>query len=267
MQSAAEIAQSNSTTEQSSEPIQYEVIGNTYQSLQVKLPANKSIAARASSLAWMTDDIVINPQITGMRSYLKNKFIESGISFNIYTSQMGTGLINLTPHNNHIGKIIKIDTSQYANVAVDKQSIMTIAGESLEDVSSTKDRFLSCKNGELGVIHILAIGDVAVYELEPEESLLVDPKHLLAYADGVSLQKHTLRKNLAEFSITGEGEYLFKVTGPGKVWTQTAFESFHLLSDPSESKNQWLILPILLIGTTAMCVSAIFSVIMLFLTV
>lgn len=63
-------------------------------------------------------------------------------------------------------------------------------------------------------------GEVAVYDLEPGQSMLVHPGHVGLFADGVGFEIEMMR-GIRNIMFGGDGLFLARLTGPGTVWLQS----------------------------------------------
>ena len=82
-------------------------------------------------------------------------------------------------------------------------------------------------------------GETLIRELAPGETLYVHPGHVGMFEEGVSFEITTIR-GVKNVLFGGDGLFLAKLTGPGKVWLQTLTLSklAHALAPylPHESK-------------------------------
>ena len=62
-------------------------------------------------------------------------------------------------------------------------------------------------------------GDVIEHDLEPGETLFVDPGHIAAMEESVGFDIQRVKG--ANNILFGEGLFFAKLRGPGKVWIQT----------------------------------------------
>ena len=60
-------------------------------------------------------------------------------------------------------------------------------------------------------------GEMQSYDLKPQEVLLVDPGHIALFEPTVNFELESV-KGIKKVLFSGEGFFLAKVTGPGKVW-------------------------------------------------
>lgn len=70
-----------------------------------------------------------------------------------------------------------------------------------------------------GMVFLEVDGESIVHELQPGETLLLDPGHIAAMDE--SVQYDIQRVKGAKNILFGEGLFFARVTGPGRVWIQT----------------------------------------------
>src|SRR5208282_1698165 len=63
-------------------------------------------------------------------------------------------------------------------------------------------------------------GEVVTYDLAPNESLQVHPGHIGMFQDSVSFDI-TLMRGITNAIFGGDGLFIARLTGPGRVWLQT----------------------------------------------
>ena len=70
-----------------------------------------------------------------------------------------------------------------------------------------------------GVVFLEFDGEIIEKELQPGETLLLDPGHVAAMEESVDFDIERVKgsKNI----LFGEGLFFAKLTGPGKIWIQT----------------------------------------------
>ena len=79
--------------------------------------------------------------------------------------------------------------------------------------------FILQKFSGVGMAFIEIDGDVIEHDLQPGETLFVDPGHIAAMDESVGF--HIQRVKRAKNILFGEGLFFAKLSGPGKVWIQT----------------------------------------------
>ncbi len=72
-----------------------------------------------------------------------------------------------------------------------------------------------------GKVVCAAYGAIDTVDLVEGESMVVDSGHMVAWSDGVGTQlRRAAQGGFMQSAKSGEG-YVFDVTGPGRIWTQS----------------------------------------------
>ncbi|MBR4223815.1 MAG: AIM24 family protein, partial [Oscillospiraceae bacterium] len=80
--------------------------------------------------------------------------------------------------------------------------------------------FIMQKFNGTGTVWLTIGGGVAIYDLGPGESMLIDTGYLAAMEETCSVDIERI-KGAANVLLGGEGLFNTKVTGPGRIWLQT----------------------------------------------
>ncbi|WP_218121405.1 AIM24 family protein [Alkalibacterium thalassium] len=80
--------------------------------------------------------------------------------------------------------------------------------------------FILQKFSDYGDLFLEADGSLVEYDLRSGESMLVDQGHVFMFDETVSYSIETV-KGLKNMMFGGEGAFLVKLSGPGKVMLQT----------------------------------------------
>ncbi|MDD3648272.1 MAG: AIM24 family protein, partial [Candidatus Dojkabacteria bacterium] len=71
-----------------------------------------------------------------------------------------------------------------------------------------------------GNVHLIADGEVAMYELKEGQEIAVDQGNLVAYEESVDFDIQTVSGPM-NWLFGGEGIFVGLLRGPGRVWLQT----------------------------------------------
>lgn len=225
------IAQSKliDNTEKGSHGISYETIGETLQALTVQLDEGETINSDAGKMAWRTDNLRMNTTGQSLGQMFSRLVARETIFINQYTAIKGTGVVSFA--SNEPGKIIALE------LAADKPNIIFQKGSYLCSETTVERStvlvkkigagllggkgFIMQKVGGVGKAHLIADGEVVMYELAAGETMLVDQGNLIAYEETVDYDIKTVEGGAFNWFFGGEGIFHASMTGPGKVWLQT----------------------------------------------
>ncbi|MBN1259647.1 MAG: AIM24 family protein, partial [Anaerolineae bacterium] len=71
-----------------------------------------------------------------------------------------------------------------------------------------------------GLVCLEIPGEVRQYQLQPGQTLQVDPGHIAVFDPTINYDITTV-KGVANVLFSGEGLFLATITGPGRVWLQS----------------------------------------------
>lgn len=144
-----------------------------------------------------------------------------------YTADVHNAWVGISPP--YPGDIDVVDLSDMSGILVERGSFLA-AGDKVDvdvkyaGLKSVVMRegitFLRMSGDGLGLI--CSYGGIQSYDLGPEQELIVDTGHLVAFSDTMDLRVGPL-SSLTTAAITGEG-FVASLSGPGRLWIQTRAE-------------------------------------------
>ena len=202
-------------------------IQGTYPVLRCILNQGETIIASAGNMSWMTEDFTLE---TSSRGGLLKGFARAvsgeGMFQNRYTAKRDGQEIAFAA--SLPGKIIHMEMQGQQLLAQKNSFLASTEGVNFE-VALTKKFSAGLLGGEgfvlqrfsgMGDLFLEADGSLVDYELGHGEVLLVDQGHVFMFDESVSYAIETV-KGLKNIVFGGEGAFLVKLTGPGKVVLQT----------------------------------------------
>lgn len=227
---------------QRSHEIDYEVIGNEMQLVEIELDPQESVIAEAGAMMYMDDGIQMET-IFGDGSDKSNsgglmgKFLSAGkrlitgesLFMTIFTN-MGVGKKRVAFASPYPGKIVLMDLTQYNQELIcQKDSFLCAAkGVSVGIAFNKKigvglfggEGFIMQKLEGDGLAFVHAGGTIIKKELRPGETLKLDTGCLVALTKTVNYDIQ-LAKGIKSAIFGGEGLFIATLTGPGTVWLQS----------------------------------------------
>ncbi len=209
--------------------ITYKTIGTTLQALSVQLDENESIYSEAGKMSWMTQNIKMETKSRGISKMVSRVFTGETLFVNHFTSQNGTGVVTFS--TDQAGKIIPLQLTPSSDAVIFQKGAFLCAEQNI-DLSIAFTRRLSAGifggkgwilqkvKGE-GTAHLIADGEVVMYELKEGEEIIVDQGNLVAYEQSVDFDIQTVGGGVMNWFFGGEGLFVAVMRGPGKVWLQT----------------------------------------------
>lgn len=208
--------------------MKYEIIGNTMPAVEVCMEPGESMYTQSGGMAWMTEGIKMDTNTKGgVLKGIGRMFSGESFFMATYTAERPGAVIAFA--STVPGELIPIDVSQSGGMICQKGAFLC-AEESVELKAVFTKRFSSGLFGGEGFIlqdisgsgtAFLEIdGDKIIKNLEPGEVLKVDTGNVVAFDRSVHYEIETV-KGLKNIFLGGEGLFLTKLTGPGKVILQT----------------------------------------------
>lgn len=207
--------------------MRYEIIGQTVPAVEVTLDQGESMFTQSGGMVWQTEGITMNTNARGgFAKSLGRMFTGESIFMANYTSTVNGAKIafgSTVP-----GSVVPVDISR-GEIIVQKGAFLC-AQQSVElKATFTKKFAAGLFGGEgfilqrlygSGIAFLEVDGDKVERVLAPGEVLKVDTGNVVAFETTVSYDIETV-KGLGNIFLGGEGLFLTKLTGPGKIILQT----------------------------------------------
>lgn len=207
----------------------YEIVGKTVPSVEFTLNNGESIYSQSGGMIWQTEGIEMSTNARGgvMKS-LGRMFTGESIFMNTYASRYDGAKIAFaitTP-----GDIMPINMNENPQGFFIQKRAFLCAEPNVEvNVAFTKrfsaglfggEGFILQKATGNGMLFLEVDGDAIVKDLKPGEVLKVDTGDVVGFESTVSYEVETV-KGLGNIFFGGEGLFLTKLVGPGRVVLQT----------------------------------------------
>jgi uncharacterized protein (TIGR00266 family) len=220
--------------------IDYRIIGEEMQCLEVELDPGEAVVAEAGALMMMDNGIrmeTIFGDGRGQQQGFLGKLLNAGkrvltgesLFMTVYTNQ-GQGKQHVTFASPYPGKIIAIDLDLLGNkVICQKDSFLCAAkGVSIGIEFQRKlgtglfggEGFIMQKLEGSGLTFVHSCGTIIEKDLKPGETLRVDTGCIVAFTRQVDYDIQFVG-GIKNTLFGGEGIFLASLTGPGKVWIQS----------------------------------------------
>lgn len=207
--------------------MQYKIIGTTVPAVEIALQQSESLFTQSGGMSWQTDGITM---ATNARGGLLKGFgrMLSGESFFMAT-YTATRDATIAFSSTVPGSILPVDIAQWGSLTIQKGSFLCAEESVAMEVAFTKkfssglfggEGFILQRLSGRGMAWLEIDGDLVEKTLAPGEVLKVDTGNVVAFEDSVRYEIETI-KGLGNIFFGGEGLFLTKLTGPGKVVLQT----------------------------------------------
>lgn len=208
--------------------MQYQIRGTVMQTVDMQLQPGETIYTESGGMAWMSENIEMETGMKGgLMGGLKRSLAGESMFLVDYTCQGGQGLITFCAETP--GKIIPLELAAGQSVICQKDAFMCAEKSVQLEMHFRKklgaglfggEGFILQKLTGPGTAFVELSGEITEYELQAGQALKVDTGHLAMYDPTVNFDIVTV-KGIKNILFGGEGLFLARVAGPGKVWLQS----------------------------------------------
>ncbi|MCM1179827.1 MAG: TIGR00266 family protein [Clostridium sp.] len=208
--------------------MQYEIVGKTVPAVEVTLGRGESMYTQSGGMVWQTEGIEMKTNTKGgLMKGLGRVLTGESLFMATYTAARDNAKIafgSTVP-----GDVIPVNLSGTPGIIAQKKAFLC-AQEGVDISVALTKKFSSGLFGGEGFIlqdikgegyaFLEVDGDQVVKELATGEVIKVDTGNVVAFDKTVSYEIETV-KGLGNIFFGGEGLFLTKLTGPGRVVLQT----------------------------------------------
>jgi len=209
-----------------------QIKGTTMPVLEVTMNPGDKLVAEAGELSWMTETIQLKTTTQtggakGVMGVLKRAVAGGGIFMTEYEAEGSPGMVTFA--TKLPGQILPTKVQEGAGFLVHRHGFLC-ATEGIEVTMGFQKKLgVGIFGGEGFVLQKLTgnadawielDGEVIVYDLQPGQYLRIHPGHIGMFQESVTLDLATVPGIKNKF-FGGDGIFLAKLTGPGRVWLQS----------------------------------------------
>lgn len=209
--------------------MQYQIIGQTMPAVQVYFDApGESMFTQSGGMAWMSDGIAMQSNMRGgLGKSIGRMFSGESLFMATYTAQVPGSYIAFA--STVAGEILPIDVGASGGLICQKGAFLCAQQGVDINITFTKkfsaglfggDGFILQQLSGQGIAFLEIDGDKVDRVLAPGEVLKVDTGNVVAFERSVSYEIETV-KGIGNVLFGGEGLFLTKLVGPGRVILQT----------------------------------------------
>lgn len=207
--------------------MKYEIKGTPLPVVICEIEPGESLITESGSMSWMTPNMVMETVSGGLGKSLGRMFSGESLFLNKYTAEGGQGMIAFA--SSFPGQILPVNIEPNASMVVQKSAFLASqSGVELSIHFQKKlgagffggEGFIMQKLSGQGLAFIEIDGSIVDYQLAAGQTMLIDNGYLAMMDASVTMDIQTV-KGLKNKLLGGEGFFLTKVTGPGRVWIQT----------------------------------------------
>ena len=205
--------------------MQFEIIGQTVPAVECTLMTGESMFTQSGGMIWQTEGIKMTSNARGgFAKSIGRLFAGESMFMANYTAEMDN--VRIAFGSTVPGTVIPVNVGEM----ICQKGAFLCAEQSVQlDVTLTKkfsaglfggEGFVLQKLSGRGMAFLEVDGDMIKYSLRPGEVLKVDTGNVVAFTTDVKYEIETV-KGLGNILFGGEGLFLTRLTGPGKVILQT----------------------------------------------
>lgn len=207
--------------------MEFEIVGSSMQTLLVELDGGEAMYTERGGMAWLSNVDMDTSAKGGLMRGLGRMVSGESLFMTTYTARRGGGKIAFTPEAP--GRVLSM-ALESGQVLLCQRDAFMCAEESVDlsvhfhkrlgaGLFGGEGFFLQKVEGPGHVFFEIA-GETYETTLASGEVLSVDPGHIALLEPTVDFSI-TRVKGVRNMLLGGEGLFLAKLTGPGKVWLQS----------------------------------------------
>lgn len=208
--------------------MRYEILGKTVPVVEVTLNRGESMYSQRGGMSWQTEGVNMTTNARGgvMKS-LGRMFTGESIFMNTYTAGVDGAKVAFA--TTVPGDIVPINVGENNGFTIQKNAFLCAEPGVDIQIAFTKrftaglfggEGFILQKATGNGMLFLEVDGDPVERILAPGEVLKVDTGNVVGFESTVSYEIETI-KGLGNIFLGGEGLFLTKLVGPGRVIIQS----------------------------------------------
>ncbi len=208
--------------------MEYKVVGKTVPAVEMTLNRGETVFTQSGGMFWQTEGIEMNTNTRGgVLKGLGRMLAGESMFMAHYTANRDGAQVAFAA--NVAGSVIPVDVDLIPGLIVQKGAFLCAQDSVQLETVLTKRASSGFFGGEgfilqqlrgSGMAFLEVDGDLIQKDLAAGEVLKIDTGNVVAFSPGVRYEIETV-KGLGNILVGGEGLFLTKLTGPGRVFLQT----------------------------------------------
>lgn len=208
------------------------ITGTTLPVLEIGLEPGDKVIAEPGEFSWMTENVQLNTTAMtagakGILGVLGRAFAGGGIFMTEYFTGGGNGMIAFAAKVP--GQIMQVDVAPGREYMIHRHGFLCATQGVQLSMGFQRSLGAGIFGGDGFVLQRLAGsctafvelgGEIVTYDLAPGESIQVHPGHIGMFESSVNFDI-TFMRGIMNAIFGGDGLFVARLTGPGKVWLQT----------------------------------------------
>lgn len=207
--------------------MQYRIIGQTVPAVEMLLNTGESMYTQSGGMIWQTEGIEMTTNARGgIAKSLGRMLTGESLFMANYTAQKDN--VRIAFGSTVPGCVVPVDVTQMPLICQKGAFLCAQQSVNLEIAFTKKfsagffggEGFILQKLSGSGMAFLEVDGDMVEQQLAAGEVLMVDTGNVVAFDQTVNYEIQTV-KGLGNILFGGEGLFLTKLTGPGRIILQT----------------------------------------------
>lgn len=208
--------------------MEYKIIGNTIPAVEIGMNQGETMFTQSGGMSWQSDGIEMSTNARGGVLKGLGRMFSGESMFMAHYKALRDGA-SIAFASTVPGSIVPVQVGNSNGLILQKGAFLCAEDSvELETVFTKKlsagffggEGFILQKLTGNGMAFLEIDGDIVQRDLKPGEVLKVDTGNVAAFAPTVGYEIETV-KGMGNILFGGEGLFLTKLTGPGKVILQT----------------------------------------------
>jgi uncharacterized protein (TIGR00266 family) len=215
--------------------LEWRIGGQVLQTVEIDIPMGARVFSETGGMVWMDDTIEME---TSIQKGTENKGVLNTILqaasraiqgeslfLNYFSAARGNGTVSFA--SSFPGKILPFQLGAGESIIAQRGSFL-VGQESVDLKMEWRGLGAGIFGGEglvlqrltgPGLVFLEIDGELTERELAPGQKLLIDTGHIACFESSVTYDIQ-LQKGFKNILLGGEGIFVARLTGPGKVWIQ-----------------------------------------------
>ena len=205
----------------------YRILGETLPVVEIRLMTGEAMYTQSGGMAWMSEGLTLDSNIKGgLMKGIGRMFTGESLFMATYTAVRPDCIIAFA--STVPGRILPVDMSRTSLIcqkgaflcAQPTVEVSTVFTKKMSGGFFGGEGFILQQLKGSGMAFLEVDGDVVEKTLAPGEVMKVDTGNVFAFEPTVSYEIETI-KGVKNMLFGGEGLFLTRLTGPGKIYMQT----------------------------------------------
>ena len=206
----------------------YKIIGKVIPAVEIRLNKGETMFTQSGGMSWQSDGLEMSTNTRGGMLKGLGRMLYGESMFMAHYSAVRDGA-TIAFASTVPGSIVSVDAENAGGLIIQKGAFLCAEDSvKLETVFTKKlssgffggEGFILQRVSGRGKAFLEIDGDMMQKELQPGEVLKVDSGNVAAFSASIRYEIETV-KGMGNILFGGEGLFLTKLTGPGKVILQT----------------------------------------------